>query len=71
MINGILADASVGLPAILIGIGLFAGTMLAGAKRFIVYAALAVAIGGFGAYTKVSEPGPLILAIGRSFLLAD
>lgn len=58
-----LQDAIVGVPALLIGLGLLAG-LIVGARRFIAYAVLAAAIGVAGAVMRVDEPGWLILAIG-------
>ncbi|MEZ5998012.1 MAG: hypothetical protein R3B98_04900 [Hyphomonas sp.] len=64
-----MADMIVGLPALLVGVGLLAGLMI-GARRFAVYAALAGAIGIAGAMMNVGDPGWLILAIGLVILAA-
>ena len=58
-----LGDLAVGVPAILVGIGLFAG-LIVGAKRFAAYAVFAIALGLAGAWAGVERPGLLILLSG-------
>lgn len=61
-------DWAVALPNVLIGFGLLAGLAL-GARRFIVYAVLALALGAAGVLIGVGEPGYLIAAAGVPVLL--
>ncbi|MEZ6029533.1 MAG: hypothetical protein R3C46_07250 [Hyphomonadaceae bacterium] len=66
-----VADArswAVAIPNVLIGAGLLAGLVL-GAKRFALYAAIAIAIGAGGAIAGTDEPGALIAAAGAVVLL--
>lgn len=58
-----LGNVAVGIPAMLVGLGLFAGLIL-GAKRFIAYGAFAIGLGLAGAWTGVERPGLLILLPG-------
>jgi len=63
-----LGDLAVGIPAILVGIGLLAG-LIVGAKRFLAYGVVATGLGLAGAWAGVERPGLLILLSG-AFVLA-
>jgi hypothetical protein len=56
-------DLVVGMPVMLVGLGLFAGLIL-GARRFVAYAVFAIALGLTGASVGVAQPGLLILLSG-------
>ena len=58
-----LGDLAVGIPAMLVGLGLFAGLIL-GARRFVAYAVFAIGLGLAGAWAGVERPGLLILLSG-------
>ncbi|MEP3074362.1 hypothetical protein [Maricaulis sp.] len=60
---GGVGNVAVGIPAILVGLGLFAGLML-GAKRFAAYGLFAIGLGLAGAWTGTDRPGLLILLSG-------
>lgn len=60
---GGLASMAVGIPVMLVGLGLFAGLIL-GAKRFAAYGLFAIGLGLAGAWTGVDRPGLLILLSG-------
>lgn len=58
-----MSDIAVAIPVWLVAVGLLAGLMI-GARRFLVYAAGAGAIGIAGIVIGVDEPAHLILAAG-------